>query len=88
MSQDGRSFDTFCDKVRCLLDPLAASKGYNGSGPDGDNALYEFVQAMTGGHHHAAGEIVYKIRRFEARGNVEDVLKAAAWCFLIWKHTD
>lgn len=80
------TFQDFTTEVERLLDGTAAGKGYNGAGPDGPNRLYEFVQEMTGGHHHACGEIVYKIKRFEAKGHLEDIYKAAAWCFLVAKH--
>lgn len=71
-----------------LLNGTAAGKGYNGSGPDGPNQLYEFVQDLSGGHQHALGEIIYKTKRFAAKGNMEDVLKIAAWAFLIYKHDE
>lgn len=80
------TFDQFVNEVRGLLEPTAAGKGYNASGVDGPNDLYGFVQTMTGGHGHALGEIVYKARRYAAKGNREDVLKIAAWAFLILKH--
>jgi hypothetical protein len=80
------TFRDFCDQVETLLDGTASGKGYNANGPDSRNALYEFVQEMTGGPHHACGEVVYKVKRYEAKRNPEDILKAAAWCFLILKH--
>lgn len=79
------TFDEFVSEVRGLLEPTAAGKGYNATGVDGRNELYDFVKSMTGGDHHALGEIVYKARRFAAKGNREDVLKIAAWAFLILK---
>ena len=80
------TFEAFVSEVRGLLEPTAAGKGYNASGVDGPNDLYQFVQTMSGGHQHALGEIVYKARRYAAKGNREDVLKIAAWAFLILKH--
>lgn len=80
------TFAEFMAEVEKLLNGTAAGKGYNASGPDSQNALYEFVREMAGGDHHACGEIIYKIKRFEAKGNLEDIYKAAAWCFLIAKH--
>lgn len=80
------TFDDFVSEVRGLLEPTASGKGYNATGVDGANDLYEFIQSMTGGHGHALGEIVYKARRYAAKGNREDVLKIAAWAFLILKH--
>lgn len=81
-----RTFQEFITSVEQLLGGTASGKGYSASGPDGPNQLYEFIQAMSGGHQHALGEIVYKARRFAAKGNEEDVLKIAAWAFLVWKH--
>lgn len=79
------TFDEFTQQVKALLEPTAAGKGYNATGVDGPNDLYAFVQQMSG-DGHALGEIVYKARRFAAKGNPEDVLKIAAWAFLILKH--
>ncbi len=81
-----RTFEAFAAEVRSLLEPTAASKGYNSSGADGDNPLYQFIRELAGGDGHALGEIVYKARRYAAKGNPEDILKAAAWCFLVWRH--
>ena len=86
MATDERTFDGFCAQVRALLEPTAAGKGYSATGADGPNQLYDFVQGMNGGPGHALGEIVYKAKRYAAKGNVEDVLKLAAWAFLVYKH--
>lgn len=80
------TYEQFSKDVEALLNGTAAGKGYNPHGPDGVNPLYEFVQTMNGGHEHALGEIVYKARRYAAKGNPEDILKIAAWAFLIYKH--
>ena len=80
-----RTWAVFQERVRALLEPTAASKGYSTTGIDGKNALYEFVQEMAG-PGHALGEIVYKARRYGARRNDEDLLKIAAWAFLAWRH--
>lgn len=81
-----RTFDAFCDSVGGLLNGTAEGKGYNRTGADGPNDLYTFIQEMNGNAGHAAGEIVYKVRRYMAKGNPEDILKVAAWAYLIWKH--
>lgn len=80
-----QTFDEFTAQVRALLEPTAACKGYNTTGLDGRNELYEFVQSFAG-DHHALGEIVYKVKRYAAKGNIEDILKVAAWAFLVYKH--
>lgn len=80
------TFQQFSQEVEALLNGTAAGKGYNANGPDSRNALYEFVQRVSGGHQHAQGEIIYKVQRYAAKGNIEDIYKAAAWCFLIAKH--
>jgi hypothetical protein len=83
------AFDAYVRQVRGLLDQTANRKGYNGSGPDGSNPLYQFIQTFIGGHRdaHALGEVVYKVVRFVSTGNREDLLKASAWLFLVLKHT-
>lgn len=83
------TFDEFMNEVRALMEPTAVGKGYNATGVDGENRLYEFVQdANHGDHGHAIGEIIYKARRYAAKRNREDVLKIAAWAFLILKHEE
>ena len=80
------TFDEFMGQVRALLEPRAGEKGYSAAGPDGPNPLYELVAEMNTGDGHALGEIVYKAKRFAAKGNPEDILKIAAWAFLVWRH--
>lgn len=81
-----RTFNQFMTEVGTLLGGTASGKGYSATGADGDNPLYAFVQSMNEGHQHALGEIVYKARRYAAKRNPEDILKVAAWAFLVWKH--
>ena len=84
------SFDDFITDVRHQLDAAAVEKNYNANGVSGDNLLYEAVAEMTGGQHHALGEIVYKARRFLSPGvrggDVTDLVKIAAWAFLAYKY--
>lgn len=79
------TFDEYMRQVRALLEPTAAGKGYNNTGVDGPNQLFEFVQELAGSGH-ALGEIVYKVKRYAAKGNPEDMLKIAAWAFLVLKY--
>lgn len=81
-----RTFQQFMEDVKGLCENRAREKRYSQTGVDGQNHLYEFVQDLSGGHQHALGEIVYKVKRFAAKGNDEDILKVAAWAYLIWKH--
>jgi len=81
------TFDEFMTAVRALLEPTAQGKGYNTTGVDGANQLYEFVSGVAG-EGHALGEIIYKVKRYAAKGNPEDMLKVAAWAFLIMKHRE
>jgi hypothetical protein len=80
------TFDQFVEAMRAQLDPTAAGKGYSTTGVDGHNALYEFVQSVAGGPGHALGEITYKATRYAAKGDPVDVVKIAAWAFLVWRH--
>lgn len=83
-----RDYATFAAEVRGLLDSTARGKGYNQTGPEGANVLFELVLNNIGNGEptHALGEIVYKCQRYARKKNPEDILKAAAWCYLIWRH--
>ena len=78
-------FALFCAAVRNLLDETARAKGYQSMGLTGPNPLYEFVSETAGGPGHALGEIVYKVRRYAARRDPEDLVKVAAWAYLVWR---
>ncbi len=77
-------FPSFCEAVRDLLDETAAAKGYNQTGLARPNPLYAFVAETARGPGHALGEIIYKVRRYAARRNPEDLVKVAAWAYLVW----
>ncbi len=78
-------FEAFCDAVRDLLDQQAATKGYQQTGLTGPNPLYALVSDMAGGPGHACGEIAYKTIRYAKRRDPNDLLKIAAWSYLIWR---
>lgn len=82
------TFDAFMTTVRDSMEGTARGKGYNQTGVDGPNALYDFVHDTIAGDGHAIGEIIYKVRRYARKGNPEDLVKAAAWAYLILKHRD
>jgi hypothetical protein len=82
------TFDEFVAEVHGKINGTAAEKGYNRTGADGPNQLYRFVSDTVGGDAHAIGECLYKLTRYAAKGNPEDLIKTAAWCFLILKHVD
>ena len=81
-----RTFAEFERRVQALLEPTAKGKGYNTTGVDGQNLLYEFVEDAVGGPGHGIGEAIYKVKRYAAKRNPEDLEKLAAWAFLLWKH--
>ena len=81
-----RTFEAFCTEVKASLTSAAASKGYNATGVDGENRVYAVIHAATGGHGHAIGEIVYKALRYARKRDPMDVVKIAAWAFLIFTH--
>lgn len=83
-TRDTVKFDDFCVQVRELLSNTAKAKGYNTTGPEGPNMLFEFNARYFPGH--ALGEVIYKCVRYSEKKNLEDVLKAAAWLFLVWKN--
>lgn len=79
-----KNWETFVQEVKELLEPTASEKGYNATGVDGNNELFEFVQGIAG-PGHALGEIVYKIVRYKNKKDEKDLLKIAAWAYLIWR---
>ena len=84
-----KTFDQFVTEVRNLLDGKASDKSYNTTGVDGPNELFDFVEEIAKGPGHALGEIIYKVKRYAAKGNPEDIVKVAAWAFLVWRsHKD
>ncbi len=84
----GTPFSNFIYEINRILSGKAAQKGYNDAGPDADNRLYLFVRDFVSGtkHDHALGEIIYKVVRFVKKGAPEDLLKIAAWAYLVYCH--
>lgn len=79
-------FTAFTTQMKYILEGKAKDKAYNTTGVDGPNDLYDFITRYVGpGEEHALGEIVYKVVRFKAKGDVEDLEKAACWAFLAWR---
>lgn len=78
-------FREFTDEVRKLLESAASKKGYNQTGANGPNELYTFINNMNNGPGHPAGEIIYKIQRYMNLKDKNDLLKIAAWAYLIWR---
>ena len=68
----GDQIDRFFSAVREIVGPTAQQKGYS-------DAIREVC-----GTAHGAGELIYKALRFREKGNPEDLVKAAAWAFLLW----
>ena len=75
-------FDEFAAGVRELVEGKAREKGYNEGGPE-RNDLMEFTNKFFPGH--AGGEVLisYSLREEKEQ---EDLLKAAAWIYLIWRY--
>jgi len=82
-AEEHNLLDEFFAEVRKLVDSKARDKGYNESGANGNNPLLDFTEQFFPGH--AGGEIVYKLVRYQAKGNLEDLFKAAAWSYLLYK---
>lgn len=79
-----KTFSDFWNEIEKLLDRVAREKGYNDTGVDGPNQLFAFIASQ--GLTHAEGEAVYKIVRWHTKRDPIDLLKAAAWCFLMWRY--
>src|SRR3972149_6139271 len=74
------TFAEFSDRVYEILTKVASNKGY--ALRDKGEALFKFVEDEFGGH--ALGEVVYKAVRFNHKKEPEDLVKIAAWAYLVW----
>ena len=81
-----QSYQKFCEQVEAILSVSAKSKGYTDTDANGPNDGYEFIYTATGDHGHPIGEIMYKALRYMKKRNPEDLLKIAAWAYLVFKH--
>jgi len=77
-----RKFAMLVDEGRTIIEAKASEKGYNKTGADGDNELFDFCARHFPGQPF--GEVVYKLVRYQNKGDETDLFKAAAWLFLIW----
>lgn len=75
-----RDFATFVQAVHDVMSGAAKEKGY-GTNPNDPNPLFELT-----GMEHATGEIMYKAIRYRRKQDPADMVKAAAWAFLVWRH--
>jgi len=82
---DERTFKDFVKEVQELLEGGAEKKGYNDTGVDGANELYQFLQNLSKNDSHALGEIIYKTVRYTNKKDPRDLAKIAAWAFLVWR---
>ena len=78
------TYDDYTAKVKTLLDNSARQKCYNDTGTDGPNQLFDFIYEITE-MGHALGEIIYKVIRYNAKKNPEDLEKISAWAYLVWR---
>ena len=63
-----------------LLEDRADSKGYI---TQDRNPLMDFMNQEF--PDHALGEIIYKVKRYKAKKNPEDLAKIIAWAILIYE---
>lgn len=81
-----RTFAAFMEEVRGSLEEHAERKGYNRTGADGPNELFEDGIESGDEPAHAVGEIRYKLREFLHDPRPVLAVKAAAWSFLLWRY--
>ena len=75
-----RTIGQFCLELDRMLGPVAKEKGYSGSGEVSD-----LISSMLGGDNYNLGEVMAKVVRYKNKGNEEDLLKAAAHLYLVWR---
>jgi hypothetical protein len=78
------SIQEFNAQVVSALNGKAESKGYSAGGDSGGRPMLDAVALIAGEGTHPAGEIAYKLARYKAKRNPEDLVKVAAWAFLMW----
>lgn len=77
------NLEYFQNEVSKILLKTAQEKGY-GTEEEGGRELYDFIHDNFNRDGHALGEIVYKAIRYRKKGEMEDLIKIAAWAFLIY----
>ena len=81
------SFEAFVSLIQDAVDKGAKEKGYNRTGVEGKNEMFQFLNGTVAPNDsHALGEIIYKAVRYSNKHDKTDLVKIAAWAFLIWKH--
>jgi NTP pyrophosphatase (non-canonical NTP hydrolase) len=81
VGQAPNHFKAFVEGVHSLVYGKALDKGY--ANEDDGSALRHFVDKYFPGH--ALGEVVYKAVRYAAKRDPADLLKIAAWAFLVYR---
>lgn len=84
--EDTNTFADFMRELKEMCETRASDKGYNSTGIDGQNDLYQFVQNLSDGDAHAMGEIIYKVVRYSNKGDKRDLVKIAAWAYLAYRY--
>lgn len=79
------SLRDFQNEVTDVLTGTARGKGYAKDG-DGGRAFYDAVALVSDDNNdsHAKGEITYKVKRYGSKKDPKDLIKIAAWAFLLW----
>ena len=81
-----RTLNDFNKLVQESLEKHAERKGYNDTGADGDNMLYQFTKHIGASGGHSMGEIIYKATEYMKDAREVLLIKIAAWAFLEWKY--
>ena len=81
-----RTLNDFNRLVQESLEKHAERKGYNDSGADGENLLYQFTKHIGASGGHSMGEIIYKATEYMKEAREVLLIKIAAWAFLEWKY--
>ena len=81
-----RTLNDFNKLVQESLEKHAERKGYNDTGADGDNMLYQFTKHIGASNGHSMGEIIYKATEYMKEAREVLLIKIAAWAFLEWKY--
>jgi hypothetical protein len=78
------ALEEFQSEINKALNGKAEDKGYSAGGDSGGRPMLDAVALIAGEGTHPIGEILYKVARWKAKRNPEDLVKVAAWAFLLW----
>lgn len=82
------SLDEFTTRVKEIITKHGTTEGYSTDGSeDSSKEAFDFtVSRFAGRYGHPLGEVLSKLLRFSKKEDPTDLIKAAGWLALIYRH--